>query len=374
MQSGQIKLVGKCWLLRYWESVRDESGNVVRRRKAVKLATYSDKYRKESDVRKLAVPHLAPQNAQTARAESTDTVAHFLEHVYLPWVKVNKRPSTYKSYSQMIDLAKDHLGDIELRDFHTPEAEKLIHDATSDRQRAHTTHRNLKAVLSAAFTFAKRNGAVIENPIRDISIPRGKPAGDTHAYTLDEIHGMLAVLSEPARTLVLLASLTGLGAAELKGLRWEDFTGDELMISRNVWNGKITSTKTRARTAPVPVLDIVKKALEEQRKRTKGVGFIFPARQGKPIRLENLLRRDMRPELDEAKITWHGWHAFRRGLATNLYTLGVDSKTIQAILRHANVSTTMAYYVKPVAAESVAAMRKMESAFTKSAKRAKKLA
>lgn len=374
MQSGQIKRVGNCWLLRYYESVKDETGAVVRRRKAVKLATYSDKYRQESDVRKLAVPYLAPQNAQTARAESTDTVAHFLEHVYLPWVKLNKRPSTHKSYAQMIGLAKEHLGDIELRDFHTPEAEKLIHDATSDKQRAHTTHRNLKAVLSAAFTFAKRNGAVVENPIRDISIPRGKPAGDTHACTLDEIHAMLAVLSEPARTLVLLASLTGLGAAELKGLRWEDYDGDQLNVQRNVWMGKITPTKTLARTAPVPVLDIVKTALEDQRKRTGGVGFIFPARHDKPLRLENLLRRDMRPELEAAKIEWHGWHAFRRGLATNLYALGVDSKTIQAILRHANVSTTMQYYVRPVAAESVAAMRKMETAFTKSAKRAKKLA
>lgn len=93
MQRGQIKLVGKCWLLRYWEFVKDESGNVVRRRKSVKLATYSRAYSTEAAVRKLAVDILAPQNAKTARAESTDTVKHFLEHVYLPWVKANKPAS-----------------------------------------------------------------------------------------------------------------------------------------------------------------------------------------------------------------------------------------------------------------------------------------
>jgi hypothetical protein len=38
---------------------------------------------------------------------------------------------------------------------------------------------------------------------------------------------------------------------------------------------------------------------------------------------------------------WHGWHAFCRGLATNLHDLGVDHKTIQAILRHSNVALTM---------------------------------
>ena len=35
---------------------------------------------------------------------------------------------------------------------------------------------------------------------------------------------------------------------------------------------------------------------------------------------------------------WHGGHAFRRGLATNLNRLGVRDKTIQAILRHTQTS------------------------------------
>jgi len=46
---------------------------------------------------------------------------------------------------------------------------------------------------------------------------------------------------------------------------------------------------------------------------------------------------------------WHGWHAARRGLGSNLYHLGVPEKVIQAILRHSNVSVTMTYYVKPLA-------------------------
>jgi len=45
---------------------------------------------------------------------------------------------------------------------------------------------------------------------------------------------------------------------------------------------------------------------------------------------------------------WHGWHAFRRGLATNLHSLGIDGKTIQAILRHSTLALTMNIYVKSV--------------------------
>ena len=177
------------------------------------------------------------------------------------------------------------------------------------------------------------------------------PRGETHAYTLDEVTAILAVLDEPARTVALLASLSGLGPAELMGLRWEDFTGDSLNVQRNVWNGHVMTTKTLTRKSAVPVLPIVAEALEEQRARTGGEGFIFPSKsdKGTPVSLDNVYYRDVKPELEEAKIEWHGWYAFRRGIATNLYALGAPDKTVQAILRHANVATTMAYYVKPVA-------------------------
>jgi integrase len=59
---------------------------------------------------------------------------------------------------------------------------------------------------------------------------------------------------------------------------------------------------------------------------------------------------------------WHGWHAFRRGLGSNLYALGVPEVTIQNILRHADLSTTMTYYVKSTPEASQEAMAKLEGA------------
>jgi hypothetical protein len=47
-------------------------------------------------------------------------------------------------------------------------------------------------------------------------------------------------------------------------------------------------------------------------------------------------------------------------LGTNLYRLGVPEKTIQAILRHANVSTTNTYYIKSAADDTRAAMARLE--------------
>ena len=73
-----------------------------------------------------------------------------------------------------------------------------------------------------------------------------------------------------------------------------------------------------------------------------------------------IARKIVKPTLEKAGLKWVGWHGFRRGLATNLYRLGVSDKTIQAILRHANVSTTMNLYVKAVGSDAVAAMQALD--------------
>ena len=64
-------------------------------------------------------------------------------------------------------------------------------------------------------------------------------------------------------------------------------------------------------------------------------------------------------ERDSRRPEWHGWHAFRGGLATNLHDLGVPDK-IQAILGHANVQVRQNGYIKTLDAHSIA-MRQLES-------------
>jgi len=59
-------------------------------------------------------------------------------------------------------------------------------------------------------------------------------------------------------------------------------------------------------------------------------------------------------------IQWYGWHAFRRGEATNLKAIGVDDLTISQILGHSDVSVTRRNYTKTVNENAVAAMQKLE--------------
>jgi integrase len=90
---------------------------------------------------------------------------------------------------------------------------------------------------------------------------------------------------------------------------------------------------------------------------------MFSSALGKPLNLDALAHDVIRPALKSAKLNWHGWHAFRRGLATNLHRLGVSDETIQRILRHSTVAVTQNCYIKTADADAVAAMRSLENVY-----------
>jgi integrase len=90
-------------------------------------------------------------------------------------------------------------------------------------------------------------------------------------------------------------------------------------------------------------------------------GLMFESPAKKPVNLDALARDVIRPALEKCGAEWHGWHAARRGLGSNLYRLGVPDMVIQRILRHANVSTTATYYIKTAADDVREAMARLES-------------
>jgi hypothetical protein len=83
--------------------------------------------------------------------------------------------------------------------------------------------------------------------------------------------------------------------------------------------------------------------------------FIFPSirRNGKqPLSPDTLLKKIIRPAVERAGIKGKaiGWHSFRHSLATNLRAAGVDLKTAQELLRHANSRITLDVYTRAISA------------------------
>jgi integrase len=90
---------------------------------------------------------------------------------------------------------------------------------------------------------------------------------DTYACSLSEIKAMLAMLGEPCRTIVLTAALAGLRKSELRGLTWENFDGNEMSVTRSVWNSTVSEPKTRRCRSPIPIVKLLAVALEAHKLR-----------------------------------------------------------------------------------------------------------
>src|SRR5712692_141368 len=88
--------------------------------------------------------------------------------------------------------------------------------------------------------------------------------------------------------------------------------------------------------------------------------YIFAGEKfGTPLNLANLARRVIESKIEERGVPCLGWHAFRRGLASNLSILGVHPRVIQAVLRHSDVRTTMQYYVQELDGQTRAALERL---------------
>lgn len=226
----------------------------------------------------------------------------------------------------------------------------------NDMPGAPGTKAKTKGVLSVLFRHAMRYEWASANPIRLVR-QSAIPQQEEIVLTPLEVSALLQELRDPFRTLILLASVTGLRRGELFGLKWEDvdFAEAEIRIVRSVVDQVEGPPKTLASRRPIPMSSELAFALANWGKQTaysKPGEWVFasPLALGqKPYWPDAVLKRHVFPAAIRAGITKRiGWHSFRRTLATLLQSSGASVKTTQELLRHASPGITMGIYAKAI--------------------------
>lgn len=163
---------------------------------------------------------------------------------------------------------------------------------------------------------------------------------------------------------------------EARGVRWEDYNGKTLTVKQSVWRKHTTDPKTASAAKPVPVIEPLRELLEELRT-AEGNPLTGPilrgVQNGKPLNLDMLASETIKPAIlnpenyaQNAKpLTWHGYYAFRRGIATLANTVSRDPMAAKGLLRHSSVNTTLAHYIKDVPEVTKNAMTQVEALFTR---------
>jgi integrase/recombinase XerC len=201
------------------------------------------------------------------------------------------------------------------------------------------------STLRNFFKYLEREN-ILHNPavntVKTPKLPKSVPKALREDDALDAIRAIGETHDEPwlsARDTALMLLLYGCGLriGEALGLKCGDIPkGDTLRVM-----GK--GRKERI----VPVLSVVKEALEDYRRLCPFAGDkdapLFVGRRGKALN-PGVVQRQLRfvraiLGLDESATP----HALRHSFATHLLSKGGDLRTIQELLGHASLSTTQRY-------------------------------
>lgn len=227
----------------------------------------------------------------------------------------------------------------------------------------------IKGVFGVLYQHAMRYGWANRNPIRAVrqSLKRLK---EPDILIPEELEAIINGLSEPSRTIVITAAVTGLRRGELIGLKWQDvdFQNDKINIVRSLVDHVEGQPKTSTSRRPVPLTPALASVLASWKQQTsysKPADWVFASPYylgAKPYWPDMLLKRHIRPAAIAAGISKKiGWHTFRRTTATLLLSIGTSIRVTQELMRHASPVMTLGTYSQAISADKMNAQAALAS-------------
>lgn len=357
-QRGSLSLVKRTskpdtWVYRYYAA---KNGRRVYKKQIVGTVV---EFPKRKDAEKAVTQLRVDVNDGAAFAPiNMEQLAAHYQRVELP-SKAYSTQEGYKNYIEIHVLPK--WGKHSLSAVKSVEVEAWLRGLKTVRGKLASpgTRTKIRNLMSAMFSHAIRYEWAARNPITAVRTS-SKRLRTPDILAPEEFQALIQELPERARVIVLLAGTTGLRRGELIGLRWGDidFKFGQADVTRSIWRNVEGDTKTEVSRRPVPLHRMVIDSLRAWRKESifsSDSDFVFPSIEkngAQPISPETILRRQIRPALKKLGITKRvGFHTFRHTLGTLLRQRGIDIKTAQELLRHANPRITMEIYQQAVSAE-----------------------
>lgn len=369
-KNGHLKEHRGSWLLRYYVDSADEfnpvTGKPLRERITVTIGESKgpNKLSKREAQRIAQQEYLAQVNASNMRPSSGKPLEEFVNSRFYPDYLPTLKASGQVHYRYMLTKhVLPALGKVKLRDVTVERVQDLLTQKGRVGLSTQTVV-HIRNCISAVLRHAKVMGWYIgELPTVGVRLPE-MTREERMAPTWEQVCQLTAALPEPAATLVVFLTVTGLRIGEAMGLRVGrlNLTAEPILsmgeilppfcvaVRESYVRNKYQTlkTKTSCRLVPIPEWLVPRLALlVNARQFGESVVAAEPVfangSRSAPIDQHNLAARVLKPAARALGMPWISWHCFRHAYSTLMDRRNLTMAERMKLMGHTTPAVTMQY-------------------------------
>jgi site-specific recombinase XerD len=213
-------------------------------------------------------------------------------------------------------------------------AKKIRTTNTAPRFKTPATVNRYFAFLRHIYNVAIRDNKATGNPVTRLKFFK-EPKGQLRHLTQGEEIALKEKMNPEDFRVVRFALLTGLRQSEQFNLKWSNVDIENQVI-----------TIPRSKSGETRHIQLCGEAVELLKSLNSWLSspWVFPHQNSTlPVNGPNFYNRVFLPALERAKIEGVVWHTLRHTFASRLVMKGVDLRTVQVLMGHADISMTQRY-------------------------------
>lgn len=297
---------------------------------------------------------------------------YWIENIKGQTIRDNTKRNYMERYGRNI---KPFLGDMLIREVKPIHCQNVLIKMSETYSNSMIEY--CRVAMGAMFSSALENELIEKNPVtKSVKCKTGKPSKETRVLTIEEQKLFLETVKKSSNyNQWALILQTGLRTGEMIGLRWSDvdFENRVLHVRRTMeyryefgrWKTGEPKTKTSIRDIPLTQEAI--RILKEQKKKISkmkvvSVEFadqVFLCKDGIPTK-NTAYNTKLYYYCDKMGIKHFSMHTLRHTFATRCIESGMRPKTLQMILGHTSIGTTMNLYVHVTDEEKIKEIESIE--------------
>ncbi|MFC5490350.1 site-specific integrase [Dokdonella soli] len=171
---------------------------------------------------------------------------------------------------------------------------------------------------------------------------------EVQPFSMEEVERIRTAIRADFRAYVTVRFFTGMRTGEINGLKWKyvDLEHGLILVRETFTDGEAEeNAKTEQSIRDIPMLPMVREALEEQKKvRHQDSEYVFANANGAPIDAHNFANRVWYPLLRYLELEKRRPYQTRHTTATLMLASGENPEWIAKLMGHANTQMLFTVY------------------------------